>query len=124
MLSVDSNATRLPNVDPFNTFVLTCTATAPVGVVQQKSFTWRRTSGSSGSCSSLTEVSNTPITQIMSSNLEQPVSTSVLTVTESNAAIWRYCCQAILTDLGVSGTPNNVLSIEVVGEWHYLCNQN
>ena len=48
------------------------------------------------------------------------MSTSVLTVTESSTAMWHYCCQAILTDLGVSGTPNDVVSIEVVGEWNYL----
>ena len=40
--------------------------------------------------------------QIADSNVDQPESTSVLTVTETTAVVWRYCCQASL--LGVTGT--------------------
>ena len=51
--------------------------------------------------------------QIANSNEDQPVSTSVLTVTETTAAAWRYCCQASL--LGVTGASNEV-SVQVTGE--------
>ena len=51
--------------------------------------------------------------QIANSNVDQPVSTSVLTVTETTEAVWRYCCQASL--LGVTGT-SDVVTITVTGE--------
>ena len=111
-LAVLSSTTRLPNVDPYNTFTLTCTATAPMGVIESKIFTWRRRSGSGGSCGSFSVVINSGIFQIVNSNVNQPVSTSVLTVTETTAAEWRYCCQASL--LGVTG--NDEVSVTVTGE--------
>ena len=55
----------------------------------------------------------------MDSNLEQPVSTSALNVTFSNADIGtlRYCCQVRITDLGGMDVMDNaVTSITVVGE--------
>ena len=54
----------------------------------------------------------------MDSNLELPVSTSVLNVTVSNAdvGILRYCCQVSITDLGVAVSGDSVTSIAVVGE--------
>ena len=54
--------------------------------------------------------------QISSSSLDQPVSTSVLSVTETTAAVWRYCCQASLNDLSVSGISSDILTINVTGE--------
>ena len=63
-----------------------------------------------GTCGGFAVVSS----NIVNSNLEQPVSTSVLTVTETAIGTLRFCCQASVA--GVSGTPNNVLSIDVVGE--------
>ena len=42
------------------------------------------------------------IFQIVNSNMNQPVSTSELTVSVSTVIVWRYCCQASL--LGVTGT--------------------
>ena len=109
-----SSTTRLPNTTPYNTFTLTCTATAPMGVIESKTFTWRRTSGSGGSCGSFSEITDSGTLQITNSNVDQPVSTSVLTVTETTAAVWRYCCQATLFD--GSGTSDEV-AVTVTGEW-------
>ena len=57
----------------------------------------------------------------MDSNLEQPVSTSVLkvTVSETDIGVLRFCCQASIA--GASGTSNSVLSIDVVGEFVLSC---
>ena len=107
-LTVDSNTTRLPNMIPYNTFTLTCTATAPTGVIESKTFTWRRTSGLGGSCANFDV-----ITGGVDSSVDQPVSSSVLTVTETTAAEWRYCCQASLFD--VTGTSDEV-AVTVTGE--------
>ena len=54
----------------------------------------------------------------MDSNLGQAVSTSVLTVTVSDADIGtlRYCCQVSITDLGMDVSGNDVTSITVVGK--------
>ena len=108
-----SSTTRLLNVSPYNTFTLTCTATAPPGVVEPKTFTWRRTTASGGSCDSFTVVTESGTRQLANSNVDQPESTSVLTVTETTAAVWRYCCQASL--LGVTGTSDEI-SVTVTGE--------
>ena len=61
----------------------------------------------------------------MDSNVEQPVSTSALNVTVSDADIGtlRYCCQVSITDQGTDVSGNSVTSITVVGESarvHYL----
>ena len=112
-LTVLPSTTRLPNVSPYNTFTLTCTATAPMGVVEPKTFTWRRTTASGGSCGSFGMVIESGTCQIANSNVNQPVSTSVLTVTLTIAAVWRYCCQASL--LGVTGTSDGV-AVTVTGE--------
>ena len=52
----------------------------------------------------------------MDSDLEQPVSTSVLnvTVTEADIGTLRFCCQANISNPAVSG--NDVTFITVVGE--------
>ena len=55
----------------------------------------------------------------MDSNLEQPVSTSALSATVSNADIGtlRYSCQVSITDVGdMDVSDNSVTSITVVGE--------
>ena len=113
VLIVLSSTTRLPNVSPYNAFTLTCTATAPLGVIESKTFTWRRRSGLGGSCSSFSAITGSATLQITNSDVDQPVSTSVLTVTETTAAQWRYCCQASL--LGVTGTSDEV-AVTVTGE--------
>ena len=110
------STTRLPDVPPYNTFNLTCTATAPEGVVTPKAFTWRRAESADGSCDNFTVVGGN-----IDSNLEQPVSTSVLAVNENNTGTLRFCCQASIANPdNVSGNPNNVLSIDVLGESIYV----
>ena len=100
-------------MSPYNTFTLTCTATAPPGVIEPKTFTWRRTTASGGSCGSFGVVTESGTRQIANSNVNQPVSTSELTVTETTAAEWRYCCQASL--FGVTGA-SDVVAITITGE--------
>ena len=100
-------------MSPYYTFTLTCTVTAPPGVVEPKTFTWRRTAASGGSCDSFTVVTESGTRQIANSNEDQPMSTSELTVTETTAAVWRYCCQASL--LGVTGA-SDVVAITVTSE--------
>ena len=78
-------------------------------MVAQKDFTWRRAESTGGTCGDFAVVSGN-----VDSNLEQPVSTSILTVTETDAATLRFCCQASVA--GADGSPNDELSIEVVGE--------
>ena len=119
-LSAVSSTTRLPDVTPYNMFTLTCTATAPEGVVAPKIFTWRRADPADDTCDDFSVAGGN-----VDSNLEQPVSTSTLNVTVSNADIGtlRYCCQVSITDLGMAVSGNNVTSITVVGESacvHYL----
>ena len=112
-MSAVSSTTRLPDVTPYNTFTLTCTATAPEGVVATKTFTWRRADPIDGSnCSDFAVVSGD-----IDSNLEQPVSTSVLTVTvnETDIGILHFCCQASIARLDVSG--KSATLINVVGEF-------
>ena len=83
-------------------------------MVAPKIFIWRRADSADDTCDDFSVVGGN-----MGSNLEQPVSTSALNVTVSNADIGtlRYCCQVSITDLGgidVSG--NSMTSITVVGE--------
>ena len=46
-VSLEPNTTRLLTEPPYNTFTITCTATAPEGVVAGKTIEWRRRIGSS-----------------------------------------------------------------------------
>ena len=116
-LSVMPNAARLPNADPYNQFTITCTATAPEGVISPKTFIWRRTAAAGGSCDSFAEISDNGATlRIVSSSLGQPVSTSVLTVTEDTPAEWQYCCEADLGSGVDDVTENGVRSVNVTGE--------
>ena len=87
-LDLTSNTTRLPNIAPYNTFSLTCTATVPQGVVSPKTFTWRRRIGPSTRGLNDTTDNGDSIL-ITSTNLDQPTSTSVLTVRETTAG--DYC---------------------------------
>ena len=117
-VSAVSSITRLPDVTPYNTFTLTCTATAPEGVVAPKTFIWRRADPADGTCDDFSVVGSN-----VDSNLEQPVSTSALNVAVSNADIGtlRYCCQVSITDLGIGVSDNSVTSITVVGESACMC---
>ena len=99
LLSLTSNTTRLPNVPPYNTFSLTCTATVPEGVVSPKTFTWQRRIGP-GSGSAFQMVSNSDSTVI---EPDIPDSQSVLTVTEEVNGVYVYRCLVRLADLAVTG---------------------
>ena len=91
------NTTRLPNVAPYNTFSLTCTATTPEGVVSPKTFTWWRRNAVMNN--TLVQINHSETNYINSSTLNQPVSTSVLTVTETTAGVWNYSCTVTLEQL-------------------------
>ena len=113
-LVLTPNTTRFPNTAPYNTS-LTCTATAPQGVVSPKAFTWRRRIGAE--TFGLTDVTdNGDSILITSVDLTQPTSTSVLTVRETAAAVYRYRCRVDLNELSVF-TTIDVYPINVTGEW-------
>jgi len=113
-LNLTSNTTHLPNIAPYNTFFLTCTATVPQGVVLPKSFAWRRRIGSS--ITNLTRLTdNGDSILITSTNLDQSTSTSVLTVRETTAGDYRYRCRVDLNELPVFNK-TDVYPINVTGE--------
>ena len=114
-LVLTPNTTRFPNTAPYNTFSLTCTATGPQEVVSPKAFTWRMRIGAE--TFGLTNVTdNGDSVLITSVDLTQPTSTSVLTVRETAAAVYRYRCRADFTELAVA---NNIdeYPITVTSEW-------
>ena len=114
-LGLTSNATRFPNTAPYNTFSLTCTATGPPGVVSPKAFTWRRRIGAD--TSGLTDViDNGDSILITSVDLTQPISTSVLTVRETAAGVYRYRCRVDFTELAVADNVDEY-PITVTSEW-------
>ena len=82
-------------------------------MVAPKTFTWRRTDLADVTCIDFSGVGGN-----VDSDLEQPVSTSALNVTVSNADIGtlRYCCNVSITNLGMDVSSNSVTSITVVGE--------
>ena len=77
---------------PFNEFTLTCTVTLSSPVTLEERIEWRR--GPQGS--EVTLSADGPNFMISSSNLGDPTSTSVLTVSNQAAGIARYVCVAIL----------------------------
>ena len=112
-VSLTSNTTRLPNVPPYNTFSLTCTATVPEGVVSPKIFTWWRQNSTVNN--SLEEFGITSI------NLNQTISTSMLVVTETTAGIWHFSCEVAIPELfNVSNRSDAYHSINVTGK-SYFC---
>ena len=83
-------------------------------MVSPKVIIWRRADPADVTCGDFSVVGGN-----VDSNLEQPVSTSALNVTFSNAdnGTLRYCCQVRITDLGgMDVMDNTVTSITVVGE--------
>ena len=54
---------------------------------------------------------------ITSTNLDQPTSTSVLTVRETTAGDYRYRCRVDLNELTVVNIKDDVYPITVTGEW-------
>ena len=98
-MALTPNTTHLPNVAPYNTISLNCTATSSVegvGIVAlPKRFLWRRRYGSSEM--NLVLLSSNATIQIQDGdNLTQPTVSSMLTVTENTPSDYRYCCQVDL----------------------------
>ena len=107
-MTLTANTTRLPNVAPYNTFSLTCTATSSVegvgSVVLPKRFQWLQRYGPSEM--NLVLLSGNATIHIQDGdNLNQRTSSSMLTVTESIPQDYRYRCQVDL-DL----TPDMILN--------------
>ena len=124
-VTLEPNTTRLPTEPPYNTFTITCTATAPEGVVARKTIEWKRRIGSS--TTGLTEITDSGNTiQIVTTGLNQPETTSVLTVTETTPGDYRYRCRVDIPELGsVSQMTEDVYPIDVIGEFqlfHILIN--
>ena len=98
-LTLTANTTRLPNVAPYNTFSLTCTATSSVegvgNVALPKRFLWRRRYTPSESTFYLL-ASNASINIVDGDNLNLPTSSSILGVTEDIPQNYWYCCQVDL----------------------------
>ena len=97
-MDLTANTTRLPNVAPYNTFSLTCTATTSVNgrnVALPKKYLWLRRYGSSEMNLDLLS-SNTTIQIQDGDNLNQPTSSSMLTVTEDISQDYRYRCRVDL----------------------------
>ena len=98
-ITLTANTTRLPNVAPYNTFSLNCTATSSVegvgSVALPKRFHWRRRYGPD--TTGLTQLSNNATILIWDGdNLFQPTSSSMLTVTEEIPQDYRYRCRVDL----------------------------
>ena len=104
LLSLTSNVTHLPNVSPYNTFSLTCTATVPEGVISPKNFTWQRRRTAPGSGSDFQIINNTNNTTIKA---DVPNSQSVLTVTEAVGGIYVYQCSVCLAELVVENSTDS-----------------
>ena len=118
--SLTTNTTRLPNVAPYNTFSLTCTATSSVEgvgpVALPKRFLWLRRYGSSEF--NLDLLSSNATIQIQNGDdLNQPTSSSVLTVTENIPQNYHYRCRVDL-DLPVDVIVNrtDVYPITITGK--------
>ena len=120
MVSLEPNTTRLPSEPPYNTFTITCTATAPEGVVAGKTIEWMRRIGSSTTgLSEITDNGNT--IQIVTTNPNQPETTSVLTVTETTPGNYRYRCRVDITEIGSdSRRTKDMYPIDVIGEFQSL----
>ena len=116
-MSLTPNTTHLPNVAPYNTFSLTCTATSLVQgseVAFYKTFTWGyQMENAVGAATGFTTVQ----TGIMNRDLSLARSTSELTVTETTAGVYTYRCQANL-DLSADNIfgRNDYYPITVTGE--------
>ena len=95
-----------------------CTVTIPDGVVANKRIQWKQRRGSFG----LTDImDNDGSIQIVYSDLDQPVSSSVLTVQENSAGQYHYYCQVNIDELDGIEMKEDVHPIDVIGTlYHYL----
>ena len=116
-MSVTPSTTRLPNVAPYNTFSVTCTATSFVQgseVAFTSTFTWGYQRGNAvGAATGFTTVQ----TGIVNRDLALARSNSELTVSETTAGMYTYRCQANL-DLSTDNIfgRNDYYPITVTGE--------
>ena len=123
-VTLTSNTTHLPNVAPYNTFSLNCTASSSVervSVALPKKFQWRRQYGPD--TTDLTQLSSNNTIQIQDGDhLTQLTSSSILTVTEDIPRDYRYHCRVDL-DLSADNIFNfaDVYPIIVTGE---CCSSN
>ena len=123
-ITLTPNTTRLPNVAPYNTFTLNCTATSRVdgrNVALPKKFLWWRRYGPD--TTGLTQLSSNATIEIQDGdNLTQPTSSSMLTVTEDIPRDYRYCCQ-VDPDLSADNisTFTDVYPITVTGKCSLKC---
>ena len=126
IIALTANTTRFPNVAPYNTFSINCTATTiveGVGPVDlPKRFLWLRQYGSLES--SLDLLSGNATIQIQNGdNLTQSTSSSMVTVTEDIPQDYRYRCRVEL-DLPADMILNrmDIYSITVTGKYFcYTC---
>ena len=96
-MSVQPNTTRLPNVDPYNTFIINCIATVPESVISPKMFNWSRLYISVTGQQTMQAVTmERRQFKIASTNLDRPTSSSLLTVTETTPGNYTYHCQVHL----------------------------
>ena len=111
-LLLELNTTRLPNVKPYNTFTINCTAIVPEGVVYPKTFEWsqRRNQGRWNTLIHGREFS------IMEVNTSQDVSKSILQVEERRPGQYNYRCNVSMSELGVHNSEMLTDAIHVVGE--------
>ena len=121
-LALTANTTRLPNVAPYNTFSLNCTATSSVKgvwiVALPKRFLWLRRYGLSEFFLDILS-SNATIQIQNGDNLNQPTSSSMVTVTEDIPQDYWYRCRVDL-DLPVDMILNrtDIYPITVTGKTH------
>ena len=115
-MSVQSNTTHLPNVEPYNTFIINCTATVPESVISRKVFTWS-VSDSNGigyEPSRAVTLGNDHF-QIVTNEVNH-VSTSSMTVTETTAGNYSYHCQVELEGHNTITNETDVHPIIVTGK--------
>ena len=115
-VSLEPNTTRLLTVPPYNTIAITCTATAPEGVVAGKTISWRRRIGPS--TTDLTEITDNGDTiRIVTTGFNQPETISVLTVTETTPGDYRYRCRVDIPEIGINDVDGDVYPIDVIGKF-------
>ena len=96
------------DTEPYNTFTLTCTATVHDSVTVHKTIHWKI--GPQGSEVNISDNGDTVV--ITNTNLNSPISTSVLQVTEDVIGNYQYTCTAMLQfsgeedDISASDTAN------------------
>ena len=117
MLSLSLNTSRLPNVAPYNIFTITCTASVPLGVVSPKTFHWRRQANRSCSKEIPNLRNNSDGIIIVNKDTNEPLSTIMLSVKETLAGTWSYCCQAVMDGLNIMTIEST--SITITGRLQY-----